>query len=56
MAAWPEVEDVAADGGTGLARGLDLAAEARQQAVQPTPEAAPAKATKGRDFEPISSH
>jgi hypothetical protein len=44
LAAWPEVEDVAADGGTGLARGLDLAAAARQQAVPPTPEAAPAKA------------
>jgi hypothetical protein len=44
LAAWPEVEDVAADGGTGLARGLDLAAAARQQAVGPTPEAAPAKA------------
>ncbi len=31
LAAWPQVCDVAADGGTGLARGLDLAARRRRQ-------------------------
>jgi hypothetical protein len=34
LAAWPEVADVAADGGSGLARGLELAVAARQAAAQ----------------------
>jgi hypothetical protein len=38
IAAWPDVEDVAADGGTGLERGLELAAQARQQAALNSPD------------------
>ena len=41
--AWPDVEDVAADGGTGLERGLELAAAQRQQAALKTPDGNPAK-------------
>jgi hypothetical protein len=33
MAAWPEVEDVAADGGSGLALGLELTAAQRREAA-----------------------
>jgi hypothetical protein len=33
LAAWPAAEDVAADGGSGIARGLELAAAQRQQAA-----------------------
>lgn len=39
---WPDVEDVAADGGTGLERGLALAAAARQQAALKNPDGKPA--------------
>jgi hypothetical protein len=35
LAEWPEVEDVAADGGSGIESGLELAAEARRQAARP---------------------
>src|SRR5260370_25746269 len=34
LAAWPEVNDVAADGGTGIERGLELAAARRQEAAR----------------------
>src|SRR5436190_403579 len=40
--AWPDVEDVAADGGTGLERGLELATAARQQAALKDPDGKPA--------------
>jgi hypothetical protein len=40
--AWPNVEDVAVDGGTGLQRGLEIAAQDRQQAAQQSPDAKPA--------------
>jgi hypothetical protein len=43
LAAWPEVLDVAADGGSGIERGLELAKAQRQQASQATPTAAPAR-------------
>jgi hypothetical protein len=33
LAAWPQLEDVAADGGTGIERGLELARAQRQQAA-----------------------
>jgi hypothetical protein len=33
LAAWPQLEDVAADGGTGIERGLQLARDQRQQAA-----------------------
>jgi hypothetical protein len=33
LAAWPNAQDVACDGGTGLERGLQLATKARQQAA-----------------------
>jgi hypothetical protein len=36
MQAWPRVEDVAADGGTGIERGLQLARAQRQQAALET--------------------
>ena len=39
LAAWPHVEDVAADGGSGLALGLELAAR-RRAAAAPSPPAA----------------
>jgi hypothetical protein len=45
LAAWPNVEDVASDGGTGLQRGLGLAAAHRQQAAL--------KAGDGRQARPI---
>jgi hypothetical protein len=48
LAAWPDVTDVAADGGTGIERGLELAAEARQQAADATQDAAPAKPLHAR--------
>ena len=40
--AWPNVENVAVDGGTGLQRGLAIAAANRQQAAQACPDAPPA--------------
>jgi hypothetical protein len=43
LEAWPDVEDVAADGGTGLQRGLELAAAARQQAALCSPDGKPAR-------------
>jgi hypothetical protein len=39
LAAWPKLQDVAVDGGSGLARGLKLVARQRQRAA-PTPAAA----------------
>jgi hypothetical protein len=42
MHAWPNVENVAVDGGTGLQRGLAIAAQNRQQAAQQSPDAKPA--------------
>jgi hypothetical protein len=39
---WSNVEDVAADGGTGLERGLELTAAARQQAAMTSPNGKPA--------------
>jgi hypothetical protein len=36
LAAWPDVEEVAADGGSGIERGLDLATAARQAAATTT--------------------
>jgi hypothetical protein len=47
LAAWPGVEDVAADGGNGIERGLQLTAARRQQAAQ-QPGAAPAKPLRVR--------
>jgi hypothetical protein len=38
LAAWPNLQEVACDGGTGLARGLELAAAQRQQAAAQTPD------------------
>jgi hypothetical protein len=46
--AWPDVEDVAADGGAGLERGLELAAAARQQAALKVPDGKPAKQLRGQ--------
>lgn len=46
LSAWPHVADVAADGGTGIARGLELAAATRHQGAEPT--AAPVKAFRVR--------
>jgi hypothetical protein len=34
LTAWPDVEDIAADGGSGIERGWELAVAARQQAAQ----------------------
>jgi hypothetical protein len=42
LAGWPNVQDVAVDGGTGLQRGLEIAAQNRQQAAQESPDARPA--------------
>jgi hypothetical protein len=41
LAAWPQVEDVAADGGSGLALGLALAARQRQASAPSPAEAVP---------------
>src|SRR5262249_10558117 len=43
LQAWPDVEDVAADGGAGLERGLELAAAQRQQAALASAADQPAK-------------
>jgi hypothetical protein len=48
LAAWPAVTDVAADGGTGIERGVELAAAARQQEAQATEDAPAAKAIHAR--------
>jgi len=42
LAAWPRLREVAADGGTGIERGLELIREQRQQAAE-QPGAAPAR-------------
>jgi hypothetical protein len=39
LAAWPALQDVAVDGGSGLARGLDLTRAARQEQADQTPGA-----------------
>jgi hypothetical protein len=43
LAAWPAVEDVAADGGSGIAAGLELAAARRAETARQRPAAGPAK-------------
>jgi len=43
LAAWPNLQEVACDGGTGLQRGLELAALSRQQAAVQTPDDQAAK-------------
>jgi len=48
LEAWPAVEDVAADGGTGLQRGLEMAAQARQQAALQSPDGKPARPLRPR--------
>ena len=48
LAAWPNVEDVASDGGTGLQRGLELAATQRQQAAQKAGDGQRAKPIRAR--------
>lgn len=45
LAAWPELEDVAVDGGSGLALGLELARAQRQEAA---PQGGPAKVIRSR--------
>ena len=47
LAAWPHLEDVAADGGSGIERGLELIEARRQQAAE-QPGAAPAKPLRVR--------
>ncbi|MBV8430072.1 MAG: hypothetical protein JO244_02845 [Solirubrobacterales bacterium] len=47
LAAWPDLEDVAADGGNGIERGLELI-EARRQEAAEQPGAAPAKPLRVR--------
>jgi hypothetical protein len=41
LADWPNLEDVAADGGTGLERGLELLAEQRRSAAEKIPDGPP---------------
>jgi hypothetical protein len=48
LAAWPEVTDVAADGGTGIERGVDLAVAARQQETAATADGPAAKPIRPR--------
>jgi hypothetical protein len=48
LAAWPEVTDVAADGGSGIERGLELAVAQRQEEARQTPAAGPAKPLHAR--------
>lgn len=48
LAEWPQVQDVAADGGSGIERGLELARAHRQAAVPPTGAAPPAKPLHAR--------
>jgi hypothetical protein len=43
LADWPNLVDVAADGGQGIERGLELLASGRQQAAQQTPNGPKAK-------------
>lgn len=42
LEAWPNVQDVAVDGGTGLERGLEIAAQKRQQEAAKSPDGKPA--------------
>jgi hypothetical protein len=48
LAAWPNVEDVASDGGTGLERGLKLTAAQRRQAAQQAGDGQQAKPIRAR--------
>lgn len=48
LAAWPHVQDIACDGGSGLERGLELAAKQRQQADQQTGNDQPARPIHAR--------
>jgi hypothetical protein len=48
LAAWPELVDVAADGGTGIERGVELAIAAREQEAQASEDAADAKPIHAR--------
>jgi hypothetical protein len=48
LAAWPLLEDVAADGGTGIERGLELARTQRQQAALETADGQSAKPIHAR--------
>ena len=48
LARWPEVEDVASDGGTGLERGLGLAAAHRRQAARGAGDGRAAKPIRAR--------
>jgi hypothetical protein len=48
LACWPALTDVAADGGTGIGRGLELVAAARQQQAQATEDAPAAKPIHSR--------
>jgi hypothetical protein len=48
LACWPELTDVAADGGTGIERGLQLVVAARQRQAQATPNAPAAKPIHSR--------
>lgn len=45
---WPELVDVAADGGQGIQRGLELAAAQREQAARQAPAGPPAKPLHAR--------
>jgi hypothetical protein len=48
LAGWPNVKDVACDGGTGLERGLQLAAQQRQQAAEQPGNTQPAVPIRSR--------
>jgi hypothetical protein len=48
LTAWPEVTDVAADGGAGIQRGVDLTVAARQQEAESTADGAAAKPIRSR--------
>lgn len=48
LGAWPHVQDVACDGGSGLQRGLELASQQRQQAAQQAGNGAKAKEIHAR--------
>jgi hypothetical protein len=47
LAAWPDLQDVAADGGSGIERGLEITVAQRQQAAA-QPGAAPAQPLRAR--------
>src|SRR5205807_722863 len=48
LEAWPDLTDVAADGGSGIERGLALTVAKRQEAARQTPAAGPAKPLRAR--------